>query len=139
MVAKRRLSLFEVIVATALLMVFLPVLLPSPRTEAGALRERLERAQARLIVEGELDRAGLDARAGRLRAMRDEQALRPDGYASGGELRELRLSRSARAVGGPDGAGLLEVRVRATWRSAAVTAPDQELACELTTWVEGRP
>ena len=124
----RALSLLETVIALAFVLAMLPALVPPPQVEAGALRERLERTQARLIVEGELDRAALLAERGGLSA--GSNALSTKGYPAGEELVGLRLSRRVRRAEG----GLLEVEVQARWRCQAPTAPDQEQAFTLTTW-----
>ena len=125
---RRAVSLLETVVALAFVLAMLPALVPPPQLEAGALRERFERTQARLIVEGELDRAALLAEGGRLAEGSKTLSGRP--YPASEELVGLRLTRRVRKAG----AGLLEVEIQARWRCQAPTAPDQEQALTLTTW-----
>lgn len=126
--SRRSVSLLETVIALAFVLAMLPALVPAPQVEAGALRERYERTQARLVVEGELDRAALLAETGRL--ARGESALSPKPYPAAFELEGLQLTRRVRPAEG----GLLEVEVQARWRCQAPTAPDQEQTFSLTTW-----
>lgn len=126
--SSRAFYLLETVISLAFVLAMLPALLPPPQVEAGALRERLERTQARLIVEGELDRAALLAEAGRLAEGSVSLSAKP--YRAGEELVGLQLTRRVQRAEG----GLLEVEVRARWRCQAPTAGDQEQAFSLTTW-----
>jgi hypothetical protein len=119
----------EAITVVTLLAAFLPVLIPSPHLEAGALRERLEHTQARLIVESELDRAALLASKGSLTQGQASVSVKP--YPSSADLLGLRLTRWV----SKSESGLSAVKVRAVWKSLALTSPDAELRFELTTWV----
>jgi len=125
---RRAISVVETVISLAFVLAMLPALLPPPQLEAGALRERFERTQARLIVEGELDRAALLAESGRL--AKGDKTLSSKPYPASEELVGLRLTRSVRPAAG----GLLEVEVQARWRCQAPTAPEREQALTLTTW-----
>ena len=97
---RRGYSLTEVIAATALALVMIPALFPSPRSELAFVRERYEAEAARLILEGELARAQDQANRGELVV---GSADRPtDAYGSAEHLKALRLERrvSRRAEGG---------------------------------------
>lgn len=122
-------NLTEAIVAIGLFVALLPALFPPVTGEVEALREGLETESARLIVEGELERARRDARAGRLEAGARE--LGASLWTSAERLRGLRLVRRVR----PAEAGLWEVGVVASWEGAVPGPEGTERRVALTTLV----
>lgn len=110
---RRALSLLEAVLALSLALVLSSALLAPRRAELDEVRARLEEEAARLILEGELARARLQALEGRLAPGRE--ALRVQAWPSAARLRGLRLWRE---TAGPDPArgGLSAVALRAEWR-----------------------
>lgn len=110
---KRALSLLETVVALSLALVLISALLAPRRAELDEVRARLEEETARLILEGELARARLQALEGRLAPGREP--LRVQAWPSAARLRGLSLWRE---TGAPDPArgALRTVALHAEWR-----------------------
>lgn len=106
-------TITELVAASALALVLIGALFPSPRAEAAAMVDLLEDEAARLLLEGELS------------IVRQEVAGRA--HLSGAWRRDPTRWRSARTLPGlevelrsrPGPDGLVELVLEASWRGAA--------------------